>query len=65
MTTAEIRDMQVLLGRIETKLDSALAEQADHATRISRLEKAAYILVGLLASAGVAVSPLVGLVTGS
>ena len=43
---------EVVLARIETKLDAVLHEAADHEDRIRRLERALWMASGIAAAAG-------------
>ncbi len=57
----EVRDRLV---RIETKLDRALADQADHEQRIRKVERVVWIAAGVAAAAGAAGGSVAGLITG-
>ena len=43
----EKEPLEVIVARIETKLDTALSKQGDHEKRLRTLEKAYYTLLGL------------------
>ncbi len=60
-TDGEVRDRLV---RIESKLDRALTDQADHEVRLRKLERFAYIAIGLAAASGVVGGSVAGLLTG-
>lgn len=47
-----IRDLQVTLMRVETKLDASLTRVDDHEARIRRLERAVWIAAGVAAASG-------------
>ena len=44
--------VEVVLARIETKLDAALREAQDHEDRIRRLERALWMASGIATAAG-------------
>jgi hypothetical protein len=48
----DTEEMPVLLARIETKLDMALARSEDHEGRIRKLEKAVWLAAGFAAAGG-------------
>jgi hypothetical protein len=48
----DTEEMPVLLARIETKLDMALARSDDHEGRIRKLEKAVWLAAGFAAAGG-------------
>lgn len=52
------------LVRIETKLDQALAQHADHETRIRSLERAKWMAAGFAAAGGGIVGAIVSRLMG-
>lgn len=52
------------LARIETKLDQALANHADHESRIRRLERALWMVGGLASAGGGSLGALLTHLTG-
>jgi ABC-type uncharacterized transport system permease subunit len=64
MPEGDITDLRVTLARIEEKLDGALASGADHETRLRKLEKAAWMAVGLATAAGGATGAISAILTG-
>jgi hypothetical protein len=50
--TAPDESFAVTVARIEVKLDQALANHADHETRIRKLERALWIATGAAAAGG-------------
>jgi hypothetical protein len=61
----DIVDLRVTLARVEGKLDGALASSSDHETRLRKLERAAWMAVGLATAAGGATGAISALLTGS
>lgn len=54
------QDDRDLLVRIDTKLDVALKQQADHETRIRRIERNMWLALGAAAVGGGTLSQLLG-----
>jgi hypothetical protein len=61
----DITDLRVTLARVEGKLDVALTSSADHEERLRKLERAAWMAVGLATAAGGATGAISALLTGS
>jgi hypothetical protein len=59
VTTIPVDDTAVILARIETKLDTALTEVADHEQRLRRLERALWVATGAAAAGGGSIGALV------
>lgn len=65
MTRPSPPEMRERVARIEVKVDQALIQNADHETRIRRLERALWMAAGFAAAAGgligAVVAKLIGL----
>lgn len=60
----DINEIMVMLARIETKLDEALRQGADHERRLRKLERVAWVGVGLALAGGGAAGTVAGLLSG-
>lgn len=61
----DLTELRVMIARIEGKLDGALSTNADHESRLRRLERAAWLAVGLATAAGGATGAISALLTGT
>ena len=64
MSTDDVQRIEITLAQINTKLDVALANNADHETRIRRLEKVAYAAIGLASASGIGTGVLASILGG-
>ena len=60
----DITDLRVTLARVEGKLDGALAAGTDHEARLRKLERAAWLAVGIATTAGTATGAISAILTG-